>query len=214
MSASRRKRLAKKPAAAAVAAKPGTLAADIRQMIEGARQQIAQTVNVGLTLLHWQIGSRIHREILQEKRADDGAQIVSTLSRQLVPEFGRGFSDKALWHIVRFAETFPQPEIVSTLSRQLAWSHFKEVIYLKDDLKRDFYAEMCRIERWSVRTLRQKIDGMLYERTVTSKKPEKLIRRELQTLRAEDKVTPDLVFQDPYLLDFLGLKDTERIMEA
>jgi predicted nuclease of restriction endonuclease-like (RecB) superfamily len=78
---------------------------------------------------------------------------------------------------------------------------------LDDDLKRDFYAEMCRIERWSVRTLRQKISGMLFERTALSKKPEKLIREELDTLRAEDKLTPDLVFRDPYFLDFLGLKD-------
>jgi predicted nuclease of restriction endonuclease-like (RecB) superfamily len=158
--------------------------------------------------LHWQIGNRIHREILREKRADYGAEIVSTLSRQLVPEFGRGFSDKALRHMIRFAEAFPQPEIVSALSRQLAWSHFKEIIYLKDDLKREFYGEMCRIERWSVRTLRHKIDGMLCERTALSKKPDQLIRKELAELRARDTLTPDLVFQDPYLLDFLGLKDT------
>ena len=185
-------------------------------MIEAARGQVAQAVNTGLTLLHWRIGDRIRREILQEKRADYGAEIVATLSRELVPGFGRGFSDKALWHMVRFAEAFPQPEILSTLSRQLAWSHFKEIIYLKDDLKRDFYAEMCRIERWSVRTLRQKIDGMLYERTALSRKPDQLIRQELDKLRAEDALTPDLVLQDPYLLDFLGLKDTysEKDLEA
>lgn len=212
----RKKSPAKEVAVTAPAANPGALTADVRQLIEAARRQVAQVVNAGLTLLHWQIGGRIHREILQEKRADYGAEIVSTLSRQLVPEFGRGFSDKALRHMVRFAEAFPQPEIVSALSRQLAWSHFKEIIYLKDDLKRDFYAEMCRVERWSVRTLRQKIDGMLYERTALSKKPEKLIRQELQSLRAEDTVTPDFVFQDPYLLDFLGLKDTysEKDLEA
>jgi len=208
MSAARRKQPAKKPALPTVASKPTVLAAEIRQMIEVARQQVAQAVNAGLTLLHWQIGSRIHREILGAKRADYGAEIVSTLSRQLVPEFGRGYSEKALRHMIRFAEAFPQPEIVSTLSRQLAWSHFKEIIYLKDDLKRDFYTEMCRIERWSVRTLRQKIDGMLYERTALSRKPDQLIRKELAELRARDTLTPDLVFQDPYLLDFLGLKDT------
>jgi len=185
-------------------------------MIEAARGQVAQAVNTGLTLLHWRIGDRIRREILQEKRADYGAEIVATLSRELVPEFGRGFSDKALWHMVRFAEAFPQPEILSTLSRQLAWSHFKEIIYLKDDLKRDFYAEMCRIERWSVRTLRQKIDGMLYERTALSRKPDQLIRQELDKLRPEDALTPDLALQDPYLLNFLGLKDTysEKDLEA
>jgi predicted nuclease of restriction endonuclease-like (RecB) superfamily len=213
MTASRTKaptkaRRAAKVTKASKTASPAALTADIRQLIESVRGQLAQAVNVGLTLLHWRIGQRIHHEILGAKRADYGAEIVSTLSRQLVPEFGRGFSDKALRHMIRFAEAFPDPEIVSTLSRQLAWSHFKEIIYLKDDLRRDFYAEMCRIERWSVRTLRQKISGMLFERTALSKKPDRLIRKELAELREQDKLTTDLVFQDPYLLDFLGLRDT------
>jgi predicted nuclease of restriction endonuclease-like (RecB) superfamily len=78
---------------------------------------------------------------------------------------------------------------------------------LEKPLQRDFYAEMCRIERWSVRTLRQKIDSMLYERTALSKKPDELMRLELDALRDEDRVSPDLVFRDPYFLDFLGLSD-------
>jgi predicted nuclease of restriction endonuclease-like (RecB) superfamily len=91
-----------------------------------------------------------------------------------------------------------------------------ELIPLKKHLQRDFYAEMCRIERWSVRTLRQKIGGMLYERTALSKKPDKFIRQELEALRAEDKLTPDLVFRDHYVLDFLGLKGafSEKDLEA
>jgi len=89
----------------------------------------------------------------------------------------------------------------------LGWSHFKEIIYLNDTLQREFYAEMCRVERWSVRTLRDKIGSMLYERTAISKKPEEVARVELAALRAEDKFSPDLVFRDPYILDFLGLKD-------
>ena len=194
----------------------GPLLHDIRRLIEETRSVVAVTVNVGLTMLYWEIGTRIRQNILKNRRAAYGEEIVSTLSRQLEPEFGRGFSAKALHHMVRFAETFPNRNIVSTLSRQLGWSHFKEILYLKDDLKRDFYAEMCRMERWSVRALRQKIGGMLYERTALSKKPNALIRKELQALRAEDTLTPDLVFQDPYLLDFLGLKDTysEKDLEA
>jgi predicted nuclease of restriction endonuclease-like (RecB) superfamily len=90
----------------------------------------------------------------------------------------------------------------------LSWSHFVGILPIKDDLQRDFYAEMCRMERWSVRTLRKKIDGMLYERTAISKKPEELVKKELSALRDEDRLTPDLVFRDPYFLDFLGLKDT------
>jgi predicted nuclease of restriction endonuclease-like (RecB) superfamily len=104
------------------------------------------------------------------------------------------------------AETFPDERIVATLSRELGWSHFVELLPLKKHLQRDFYAEMCRVERWSVRRLRQKIGGMLYERTALSKKPAKLAELEIQKLREEDKLTPDLVFRDPYFLDFLGLK--------
>jgi len=204
------------PAISALPLNIPDMLAEVRELILSTRQQVAQIANSGLTLLHWQVGNRIHREVLKEVRAEYGTEIVSTMSRQLIPEFGRGFSEKALWHMIRFAEAFPEREIVSTLSRVLTWSHFKEIIYLKDDLKIDFYAEMCRIERWTVRTLRQKISGMLFERTALSKKPDQLIRQELEALRSEDKLTADLVFQDPYLLDFLGLKDTysEKDLEA
>ena len=118
--------------------------------------------------------------------------------------------------MVQFADQFPDSRIVGTLSRQLGWSHFVELIVLDNPLQRDFYAEMCRLERWSVRTLRAKVQGMLYERTGISRKPAKLVQQELKKLREEDRLTPDLVFRDPYLLDFLGLKDTysERDLET
>ena len=110
--------------------------------------------------------------------------------------------------MIQFAEVFPDKEIVVSLIRQLSLTHFIALIPLKDDLQRNFYAEMCRVERWSVRTLRKKNDGMLYERTAISKKPEKLVKKDLAALREEDRLTPDLVFRDPYFLNFLGLKDT------
>ena len=186
----------------------GDLIGDIRRLIETARHNVAVTVNASLTILYWKIGDRIRQDVLKEKRADYGEEIISTLSIQLVKEFGNGFSRPNLFRMVRFAEVFPGGKIVSTLSRQLSWSHFVEIISLKGDIQRDFYAEMCRMERWSVRTLRKKIDGMLYERTAISKKPEELVKKELSALREEDRLTPDLVFRDPYFLDFLGLKDT------
>jgi len=186
---------------------PKTLLKDLRELIAEARQDVARQVNSTLVLLYWRIGQRIHQDILKEKRAEYGEQIVYAVSTQLVKEFGTGFSEKNLRRMVQFAEAFPDEEIVVTLSRQLGWSHFVAIIPLDDDLKRDFYAEMCRIERWSVRTLRKKIGGMLFERTALSKRPEKLIREELDTLRIKDRLTPDLVFRDPYFLDFLGLKD-------
>jgi predicted nuclease of restriction endonuclease-like (RecB) superfamily len=118
--------------------------------------------------------------------------------------------------MMRFAEVFADFQIVSSLLRQLTWTHFLPLIYLDDPLKRDFYAEMCRIERWSTRMLQKKIGGMLFERTALSRKPEKLAAMELKQLREEDKLTPDLVFRDPYILDFLGLRDSyaERDLEA
>jgi predicted nuclease of restriction endonuclease-like (RecB) superfamily len=98
-------------------------------------------------------------------------------------------------------------EILATLSQQLSWSHFVEILPLKEPLKRDFYAEMCRIEKWNVRTLRAKIGSMLFERTAISKKPELVAQAELEALRKEDQLTPNLVFRDPYVLEFLNLND-------
>ena len=109
--------------------------------------------------------------------------------------------------MVQFAEVFSDREIVVSLIRQLTWTHFIVLIPLKDPLQRDFYAEMCRIEKWGTRTLRDRIASMLYERTALSKRPKRLIEQELKTLREEDRLTPDLIFRDPYVLDFLGLKD-------
>jgi predicted nuclease of restriction endonuclease-like (RecB) superfamily len=193
-----------------------SLLADLQHLIRQTRLQVAQAVNSALVLLYWQLGSRIQNDILKNDRAGYGDQIVATLSPQLTAEFGRGFTVSALWRMIRFATSFPNLEIVATLSRQLGWSHFVEIIPLKDDLQRDFYAEMCRIERWSVRTLRDKIGGMLYERTALSRKPKELARQELAALKAEDLLTADMVFRDPYLLDFLGLEDTysEADLEA
>lgn len=183
------------------------LLADLRRLIDDARRSAAVAVNAELTLMYWRIGKRIHDDVLQGERAGYGNQIVATLSRQLSLEYGRSFSEKNLRHMMRFAESFPSEEIVSTLSRQLAWSHFLELIYLKDPLAREFYANMCTVERWSVRTLRDRIGSLLFERTALSRKPEELIRHELAALHASDVISTGMVLKDPYLLDFLELQD-------
>ena len=194
---------------------PDGLLADVQSMIEQTRAGVAQTVNTGMTSLYWRIGKRIQGEVLKGQRADYGKEIVATASRQLVSKFGTGFSEKTLRRMMQFAEVFPDREIVATLSRQLSWSHFSELLPLKEPLQREFYAEMCRVERWSVRTLRDKIGSMLYERTAISRKPEEVARAELAQLRQDDQLTPPLVFKDPYVLDFLGLSDRylERDLE-
>jgi predicted nuclease of restriction endonuclease-like (RecB) superfamily len=192
------------------------LVTDLRQIILSAREQVARAIDSGLVLLYWSVGRRIRTDVLEEKRAEYGKEIVSAVGRQLAREFGDGFSDKNLRHMIRFAEIFPDHSILQPLLAKLSWTHFKSIIYLDSSLKRDFYAEMCRIESWNTRTLRAKIDSMLFERSALSKKPAKLAEMELAKLRDDDRMTPDLVFRDPYILDFLGLKDTyaERDLEA
>ena len=117
--------------------------------------------------------------------------------------------------MVKFSTIFPDLKIVQTLSGKLSWSHFVELIYLDNPTKRDFYAEMARLEHWSVRILKEKIDNMMFERTCIAKQPEDVIKKEIQNLRDENRLTPDMVFRDPYTLDFLNLRDpyTEREFE-
>jgi predicted nuclease of restriction endonuclease-like (RecB) superfamily len=195
---------------------PMALLGDIRHLIDSARERAAAAINIELTLLYWRIGNRIHTQILAGKRAEYGEEILPTLSAELVPVYGKGFSARNLARMVQFAEAFPEEEIVATLSQQLGWSHFVEILPLKLPLQREYYAEMCRVERWSVRTLRERIDSMLYERTALSHKPDKLMTQELAALRNTERMSPDLLMRDPYILDFLGLQDTylESDLEA
>jgi predicted nuclease of restriction endonuclease-like (RecB) superfamily len=192
------------------------LFADIQTLIEHSKQQIAVTVNSTMTMLYWQIGGRIKTDILQNKRAEYGQNIIKQLSANLTEQYGKGWSEKQLRHCLRIAETFPDMEIVSTLWRQLSWSHIKAIMYIENELKREFYVEMCKLERWSVRVLEERINSMLYERTAISKKPEETIKHNLELLKNEQKLTPDLVFRDPYFLDFLGLHDkySEKDLET
>jgi hypothetical protein len=175
---------AKRTGAAVVPAQgPTPLLADLRGLIQQAREGVARAVDSSLTTVYWHVGRRIRQDILQEKRAEYGEQIVAALGRQLETEFGRGFSRRNLFNMVRFAEVFPDSRIVQALTAQLSWTHFSLITYLDDPLQRDFYAEMCRLERWSTRTLQKKIGSMLFERTALSRKPEKLAAMELQQLR-------------------------------
>lgn len=154
--------------------------------------------------------------MLSDARAEYGQQIVAVMSQQLVPVYGQGFGAKSMARMIQFAEVFLVAEIVATLSRQLSWSHFRDLLPLKQPLEQEYYAEMCRIVRLGVRTLRERICSQLYLRTALAKKPEALIDAELKALRATGQMTPDLVFRDLYMLDFLGLPDgySERDLES
>jgi len=191
------------------------LLTDLRELIQSARQRIATVANSTTTLLYWHLGRRLLAESLQDERAQYGKRILATVSRELTVEFGQAFTLRSLYRAIQFCQGFTDQEIVSTLSTQLSWSHFIELLPIKDPLARDFYAEMCRIERWDVRTLRLKIGGMLFQRTALSRKPEAVISAEIAKLR-DGQMSTDLVFRDPYLLDLLGLKGaySERDLES
>jgi len=191
------------------------LLSELRGLIEQARQHVAQTANSTLTMLYWRMGERIQREVLKDGRAEYGAHILATLSQELVRDYGKGFNASTLTRMVKFAEAFPDAQIVATLSQELSWSHFVEILPLKKTLEREFYAEMCRIERWSVRTLRERIGSQLYLRTAIAKKPEAVVQAEISHLRTGGQMTPDMVFRDPYMLEFLGLPEgySERDLE-
>lgn len=193
-----------------------TLFNTVKDLILASKQHVAVSVNAEMSMLYWKIGQAVRLEILMEDRAEYGKQIVATLSRQLEAEYGKSFSEKSLRRMIQFAELFPEEQIVVSLIRQLSWSHFMEILPIQESIKREFYIQMCIHEKWSVRTFRERIQSMLYERTAISKKPEEVIMNDLQLLKSEQKLNPDLVFKDPYFLDFLGLKDaySEKDLEA
>ncbi|MFZ4084410.1 MAG: PDDEXK nuclease domain-containing protein [Vampirovibrionia bacterium] len=192
------------------------LFSDLKKIIDSSRENVARTVNSEITLLYWKIGERINTEILQEKRAEYGQFIIKEIAQKLTLEYGNSFSEKNLRRMIQFSAIFSDFTIVSTLSRQLSWSHFSKLISIKESLKRDFYIEICQIEGWSVRQLKERIDSMLYERTAISKKPKKTIESDIKALKSEANLSADLVFRDPYFLDFLGLQNTysEKDLES
>jgi predicted nuclease of restriction endonuclease-like (RecB) superfamily len=170
---------------------------ELSTLIEQSQQQVAAQANSTLTLLFWHIGNRINNEILQNKRADYGKQIVSTLSAQLENKYGRNFTEKNVRRMIQFAEQFSDNTIVVTLSRQLSWSHFLVLIPLKTQEAKLFYAQETASLALGVRDLRKQIATKTFERT--------------QIANIQNKSTNTNIynsFKDPYLLDFLGLQNT------
>lgn len=177
-------------------------------LIENAKKTVAQTVNNEMTLLYWNIGKDITENVLKNQKAEYGKSVINKLSQKLTFEYGRGYSERNIFRMIKFYEYFNNFEILSTVSTKLSWSHFVELLQISDNLKREFYATICANENWSVRILRERIDSALFERTAISKKPEQTIINDLELLRKENKMTTNLFFRDPYILDFLDLKDT------
>ncbi len=182
-----------------------SLLEDLKNLIVSTKEQVAISVNSSLTLMYWQIGFKINEDILKNSRAEYGKEILQTVSAKLTAEFGQGYIYSSFTRMMKFAQYFTF-ENIATLSQQLSWSHFKELLPMEDNLKIEFYAQMSSLDKWSVRTLRDRIDSMLFERTALSKKPDELITHEIEKLK-EGIVSPNMVLKDPYILDFLELND-------
>jgi predicted nuclease of restriction endonuclease-like (RecB) superfamily len=180
----------------------------ISVLIEEARKKIASTINEQMVILYWNIGKEIKQEVMKSNRAAYGKKIVQSLSSQLTMKYGRGFSSQNLWYMVQLFENYPILHSLRGEFTNLSWTHIRTLLPIEDELKRKFYATLCEKEHWSTRTLRERVDSMLYERTALSRLPEKTIKNQLQELKDKDKMTPELIFRDPYVLDFLELHDT------
>lgn len=193
-----------------------TLYSDVCQIIDGTRGRIATFLNTEVCMTNWYIGKRIKEDVLFNQRAEYGKQVVKNLSLRLIERYGTGWSEKKLRHCIRSAETFSEQDIVSSTQRQLTWTHLKSLMYIKDPLERQFYAHLCGMEHWDTRTLDEKIDQQLYQRTAISRKPEEVIKQELAEAKEYNQLLPDLVFRSSYFLDMLGLPDvfTEKDLES
>jgi hypothetical protein len=156
---------------------PNALFEDGKSLIANARERAAVSVNAELTLLYWQVGRRVRKDVLGGERAGYGQELIAALARRLTAEYGRGWSEQQLRHCLRAAEVFPDEAILSAVRRELRWTHLKTLIYVDDPLKRDFYVELCRLERWSSRQLQERIQSMLFERSAISHKPSDVITK-------------------------------------
>lgn len=180
----------------------------IKSLIETSKSSTLKTINSELIILYWKIGKYIQKDILDKADKIYGENIVTELSKRLTSHYGRGFSKSGLSRMTNFYRKFKEFEIVATLSQQLSWSHFVELIKIENELKREFYIAMTINEGWSVRIFKDRINSMLFERTAISKKPEETIKKDLELLFNQKIMSESLFIKDPYILDFLGLEDS------
>ena len=178
---------------------------ELSQLIEQSKEQLVSYANSTLTILFWQVGKRINEHILQNKRAEYGKQIVVTLARQLTEKYGHNFEVKKLRRMMQFAEQFSDIKIVGPMARHLSWSHFLIILPLKSMEAKLYYAKTCAEQNWGKRELREQINRKAFERAEIA-----------NTQIVKSNAIPFNTFKDPYILDFLGLKNTylEKDVEA
>ena len=185
-----------------------TIFNNIKELVVNSRNKVYTTVNIEMLKLYWNIG-KIIMEIQQgDERAKYGDSILEKLSEKLTNEFGKGFSKRNLERMRKFYICFP---IATTVSSQLSWSHYLELIKIEEKSKRNFYFNECINTKWSVRELQRQRDSLLYERLLLSADKEKVL--ELSEKGQILKTNKDLV-KDPFVLEFLDIKENTYYLET
>lgn len=177
----------------------------VSQIIDGSRHSVAVYLNSEVTMTYWHIGKYIVSELDAVGEEKYGAKIVATVSQLLTARFGKGYKRAAIFRMLKVAKEFPVESIVSTLSRQLTWSHFVELSAILDSTKRLFYQQMSIVNHWSVRQLRIQQEAMAYERSLIAAKPEDE-QVNVLTKTTQGDVSPDIILKSSYIVDFLGLQ--------
>ena len=181
---------------------------NIKDLVINSRNKVYQTVNTEMLNLYWNIG-KIIMEIQQgDERASYGDAVLEKLSQKLTNEFGKGFSSRNLRTMRKFYLMYPNWK---TVSSQLSWSHYLELIKIEEVNKRNFYLNECINSKWSVRELQRQRDSLLYERLSISADKEKIL--ELSTKGQVLNNGKDLV-KDPFVLEFLDIKENTSYLES
>ena len=186
----------------------------VSDIIDNARQEVVVYVNKHSDLMFWHIGHYINEDMGYKQYSAYGSKILATLSQRLTERYGKGYSYSAVTRMMKVAQCYSDEEMFATLSQTLTWSHFLELVTIEDDTKRLFYQQMSIAEHWSIRQLREKQDGMAYERSLLAVKPEDEIVKTLERV-TPTHMEPDAVLRNSYVLDFLGLNRyyTEKELE-
>jgi predicted nuclease of restriction endonuclease-like (RecB) superfamily len=185
-----------------------SLKSQISELLLIGRTQASQAINNILVQTYWQIGRHIVEfEQKGKEKADYGTAILDRLSKDLSLEYGKGFSRSNLFQIRSFFLKFQK---VQTLSGQLSWSHYCEIIKSDYDLEISFYTKECEKEKWSVRELKRQMKSMLFHRLALSKDKESVLKL---AEKGSEIYKPQDILKDPYVFEFLGLKNPNTYSE-
>ncbi|MCL2642933.1 MAG: PDDEXK nuclease domain-containing protein [Candidatus Bathyarchaeota archaeon] len=180
---------------------------NIREIILTTRQGIKRAVDFAMVQTYWQIGKHIMDAQGGDGRADYGAQLLNFLAEKLTEEFGVSFDARNLRHIRQFYNAFP---IWNTLCTELSWSHYRRIMRIPNVNEREFYIKECAECNWSVRQLERQINSLYHKKLLASTNKDS-VRNEIQKL--EPKEMKDYILKDPYLLEFLELKENKEYHE-